>query len=939
MVEDRISDAEIMERENLRLTLVIGIGGTGKTILTRLRAELIRRYGKVPDLVRLVELDIDPYEEVVRLDSQDIRLQPREFIDLGDVPAADIKRAMLAGKYDQIRAWFDEDTALLEENLRKGGQQNRQLGRLAFFWHLSRKGIDLRKNLEDVISDITRQGRLARHGELDTMAMRGITLDVYVVCSVCGGTGSGMFIDVAYVLQDIFRGRGMSELATVTGVLVTPKVFRAANQQNLRPNAWAALKELNYFMVTPATEKKYPRISYLDKYSVDCRERPFKVCYLLDPIAQDGTNIEGMENFAPMAVDALFVLVGSKLGSQAASQINNVRTLRQPKFGQVFSTFGIASYVFPAEQVETICGTNLAREVVEHYLLRPVADTTKGLVKQETDEFVGRHRLQRPEEFIDRVHRPKGEPVVTPLRQEDSLRRARLEGMKPDDLLGHVTGQVTLLMPRKVEDARSRMKEEAQGLLEALRQDLQGQIENKLNDRNWGIQPALDYLSSLQQRLEQLRSELVLARNREESALKRTEDALTRGKNAFQEAVKRARGVLGVFSDAKKATDQYLAVAQAHLDQQTKVEAYRIAGDEMLPEIVNLVSKRLQEVESLRNILQDLEKTTLSGLRETAWNEIEKLKPARRHSVVGREDVDQLYDQHRDAWLTRLREKVEKEQIQDWLGTSREQLGDRLQKLAKQCTTEIAGIRVEDVIKRKAAAEGKDVSSWVTSLYNRSVVFWTYTKAEADETEKITIIGVEDPENTVCQVTGLGTGCIYAGTGDPHRISILRMEHGLVYDKLSQADQYVQAYETSWLRGDPIHIFPEFTLDGEKARRVFARAYAYGLIRKKGQLYFYHPKTTTRSSSKRKPEPVPLSEKGRGLFNAVWFFVNARDLVQQVEKHVESFEQTTHRDKLMDMLNDFANASEQEQHPDDRLIWKQLCNLAKKWAEDEVRYM
>ncbi len=77
-----------MEAEEIQPTMIVGLGGSGKIILTRLKTRFIQTFNKVPDNVRLVCFDIDPSEETATFGETKVYLTPNEeFYDVGDVPA------------------------------------------------------------------------------------------------------------------------------------------------------------------------------------------------------------------------------------------------------------------------------------------------------------------------------------------------------------------------------------------------------------------------------------------------------------------------------------------------------------------------------------------------------------------------------------------------------------------------------------------------------------------------------------------------------------------------------------------------------------------------------------------------------------------------------------------------------------------------------------
>ena len=115
-----------MEIRELRPSIVIGLGGTGKIVLTHLRAYLEKRFGDVPkERIRLLELDIDPEEEVVRIDDRETKLKEDESIILGGVPLEEIRREFNRGGYPELRPWFDPKITVGERTLLKAAHQVR----------------------------------------------------------------------------------------------------------------------------------------------------------------------------------------------------------------------------------------------------------------------------------------------------------------------------------------------------------------------------------------------------------------------------------------------------------------------------------------------------------------------------------------------------------------------------------------------------------------------------------------------------------------------------------------------------------------------------------------------------------------------------------------------------------------------------------------------
>ena len=171
----------------------------------------------------------------------------------------------------------------IQRNLTTGGL--RTLGRLAFIDNYRSVLQKLRGDLEAVL-DPAALDKAARQTGLKLRTNRP---RVYVVASLGGGTGGGMFIDLAYVVRGQLRQLGYAE-PDVVGLLLLPPgdrdSLRHGNGSKAVVNAFAALTELNHFSAQDATftarfDEKESNFS--DKGA------PFRRCVLL-PLPAEGND-------------------------------------------------------------------------------------------------------------------------------------------------------------------------------------------------------------------------------------------------------------------------------------------------------------------------------------------------------------------------------------------------------------------------------------------------------------------------------------------------------------------------------------------------------------------------------------------------------------------------------------------------------------------------
>ena len=77
---------------------------------------------------------------------------------------------------------------------------------------------------------------------------RGGQISIFITCSVVGGTGNGMILDLVAMVKDIFKGYWPAP--RIYGIIVLPSAFkRVVYNRNARANAYAALKEFDHCLL------------------------------------------------------------------------------------------------------------------------------------------------------------------------------------------------------------------------------------------------------------------------------------------------------------------------------------------------------------------------------------------------------------------------------------------------------------------------------------------------------------------------------------------------------------------------------------------------------------------------------------------------------------------------------------------------------------------
>ena len=285
---------------NLPLTfpaLVVGLGGTGVGTLRYLRRRLQAEFGiqaeQEPELIQLLGVDTVPLMN----DSPIARLHQHEYAYIGGFNASKVIENRQ--RFPQIDSWWDYSTDVLPLGyISTGARQLRVIGRLALFRRFNTYKNRLQPKLYR-LSNIAEHQRSHQHGR-ETQMDVNLPL-VFVVASICGGTGAGTFIDVVHHLR-----AHLQEEAKIVGILVLPSVFEEdipalLQRRRIQANGYAALKELDYFQSGNTFTAQYP-----GEAEVQVPGRPFDFVYLVDRANERRFTIQSSKDAQQMIAHFIF---------------------------------------------------------------------------------------------------------------------------------------------------------------------------------------------------------------------------------------------------------------------------------------------------------------------------------------------------------------------------------------------------------------------------------------------------------------------------------------------------------------------------------------------------------------------------------------------------------------------------------------------------------
>ncbi len=356
-----------LDTHSVSPSLFIGLGGSGSLIVDRIADKLSRRdnYAKYRNLVHFFAIDtnVADLERVTRV-PQGNRLLISDFD----------KRAYVEQKRGQAHLAPDEhftqwlpDDYSFRSTRGSGAGQIRIESRLSLAYQLERDRGEMIKKLNAAIYDAKDHDNPFRRNSPQL-------LNAFIYGSVAGGTGSGGFLVLAYLLQELIDMAGW--IPRVYGTLLLPSLFHRVVKGALRPdidaNGYAALKELEHLMKLGYEEGGLAAQGEPFHYSPErrhdpvVRQMPFGFVYLVDlPAAMS------IAHYRDAIADSAYLQLFSPIiGTQQGEYDNYEKHQKTLAHGYAvhYGSYGCAVLVLPDDDLLEYCALRYAKKALESYL-------------------------------------------------------------------------------------------------------------------------------------------------------------------------------------------------------------------------------------------------------------------------------------------------------------------------------------------------------------------------------------------------------------------------------------------------------------------------------------------------------------------------------------------------------------------------------------------
>lgn len=385
-----------VEEKSMVPTVLVGVGGTGVEVLSRVRRLVEESYGSLKKfpLISFLSIDTDKDYKVSNPEAAGSPLQDHEkhWASVSGREVSDIMSNM--PKYPWIESWFPRE---LERNigaLEAGAGQIRACGRFAFFYNYHQ--IKARFN---EACDRVKGHETFMFDEYD-IRVNSNGLNVFLVGSLSGGTGSGIILDLGYCIRNWLKGQGSP---LITAIVPMPNAFASIKVgDRVLANGYAALMELSYF-------SDY-RTEYVAQFSsglvdeVRDKRPPFDFTYLVG--TKNGEAEFNLDQIREMIAQNIFLDLTSDFAPHKRSIRDNIKgawAQADPGgrgYPKNFMSFGLATIEIPVAQIRATLSNRLGADLVGWWLNESVPLPPNMVDLLQTD-ILKRMRLTEAELLAD----------------------------------------------------------------------------------------------------------------------------------------------------------------------------------------------------------------------------------------------------------------------------------------------------------------------------------------------------------------------------------------------------------------------------------------------------------------------------------------------------------------------------------------------------------
>jgi len=328
-------------------TLLIGLGGKGGQAVNDI-------YGMIPKeshsrvAIHAFDTDVNSLIKLQHLKGHMTQISSNRTV--GEIRA----------EYPEVNAWFPSNPHLDRKSITEGAGQIRAVSRLAF-WVAMKEG-----RMNGLLESIDRIFPVQRDNTIHSIR-------VFIISSLAGGTGSGIFLQVAMYLRELLESRYGRNSVLIRGAFLLPDLFvhtqllDRREWENVQANGYASMKELNAITLSAAgksaqsedgvtIELEY-RPDQVDLegnavHAITEKQLPYDFCFLYDYENLKGQHLNSFSDYMDLMCRSIYLQLFSPISEKHLSQEDNqiLELIASDGRGRICGA-GVASIEYPYEDI------------------------------------------------------------------------------------------------------------------------------------------------------------------------------------------------------------------------------------------------------------------------------------------------------------------------------------------------------------------------------------------------------------------------------------------------------------------------------------------------------------------------------------------------------------------------------------------------------------
>ncbi len=780
---------DLSKEASFRPIIYIGAGGFGCSIIRSLKADIDKLIPdqSIKDGFAFMGLDTHPR------DQNDI-LTEVEYTSLavGISPNAVSKDPV----YSPYLGWFRELAGSWDAGSILAANKVRSVGRIAFLFPAS-----LTAFYNNLNSAFNRINGFRQNFNVN------ISPKVYVITSLAGGTGAGLFIDLLAITRSYLSSQ-LGQNHILQAILATPEALEGEAPPTDYPefyaNTYSSLKEIFHFI-----RGKQELISYgiegagLKKLEISSQHMPHHIFLITDRNKKGKPVVNTMEELGAMVKSYLLFEIQTPLRTKGGApkvQDGENRRIDTPGHGnmpRVFSSIGVVRFGLPYDEIADLYTYSIIRKAI-------------------SDEIASSNNMSEIEKWIV----CQGLPEVDTDQLQEALRKDK-EGHAirvPLDVEGDLSNlkrteygkACKSIKDNKLRAIKETIKPKIEGNasvhLQKVILNLQATFEEKIRDTSIG--EALYFSRSLNDLLKKQREALTQELDAGRKKLSKSEEKVNYGISTVSEAA--ASGFFGRKSRMQCATTSYGGDLEALLNQQVVVWAQE-EGTKLYDNLLTNCDKLLKDWKVVEDAYLSRLKNTKDIIIDLiakidSMSEINKRSAGNRFSIVTSSNVKALYSEFfsneviSSIALRARKYWREKALLNDTMTKDKDWLPKAISAITDEVHDKIKDLDILKVIER-FYTEGKDRDDLMASVMALGSPLFPMDDSKQESlymTDRVVAVhpSVRDKFNAFFvkyKTAQEGISDAYFST--PHEVIVYTISHGYTGHSMNRMNYYKAQYD------------------------------------------------------------------------------------------------------------------------------------------------